>query len=689
MRRRNHTIRAHRGSGPTTGWLIVLRAMVRAAVGTILAACALGGLLVVAAPAAHAAGGYDNAAIADKALSYVGRWGGDACRDAQKQEPFPGECRGFVNCIVWMLSARSQNLGGQDYFHPFLAAGGSEIRSLDALRKGDIVQEGQGDHTFIIVGRVGGNTFRVVDSNRSRTEKVATYDRAVVLDGSRRAFRMGKVVDAAPAGQPFGHLDDVRPAAGGVDVAGWAIDPDTDAPIQVHFYGGDGAAKPGVNPGLPLVANASRPDVAKAFPRYSANHGYTAFFALPAGNHTVCAYGIDTAGGHNPRLGCKTVTVDGRPFGHLDDVRPAAGGVDVAGWAIDPDTDAPIQVHFYGGDGAAKPGVNPGLPMVANASRPDVAKAFPRYSANHGYTAFFALPAGNHTVCAYGIDTAGGHNPVLGCKPVTVAAPTPKPFAAADRPAALTMSDRCVRSGPCLISWKQPEFGGGELVHYEVEGARNGRELPVVRVPGTSMQYTDSAFGTCGATVVVVRAVTKHPVTGKHVRGASAMTNTVETGCAPPQASIASARLTEQGERQVIDVTINEPTNGAGTCLIRVNTVARWNGACGRNQSGSPAVKRTVTIPLTDRAATFSLTVTATNAEGSDTSATTTVKNTVASAPKAPVQRPQMLTGKAPDSVGPGLGGKRKADEPGKTGPTNNAETSNDRDDSKGHGTDG
>ncbi len=601
-------------------------------------------VFIIPAPSAFAAGSFSSAAIADKALTYVGRKGGVACADSHKPGDSGGQCRAFVNCIVWMVSGGTMNLGdpNQDYFRP-LVAKGTEIKDINALAKGDIVQDGQGTHTFIVVGRVTGNTFDVVDSNHDSQETVMHYHRQVVLDANQRGFRMG-TVNGGPStdGQPFGHLDEVQPAPGGVNLRGWAIDPDTDAPIQVHFYAGDGAAKPGVNPSMALTANASRPDVAQAFPHYSANHGYSGFFPLPSGRHTVCAYGINfPAGGNNPQLGCITVTVDGQPFGHLDEVQPAPGGVNLRGWAIDPDTDAPIQVHFYAGDGAAKPGVNPSMALTANASRPDVAQAFPHYSANHGYSGFFPLPSGRHTVCAYGINfPAGGNNPQLGCITVTVPAPAPEPFAPARGPVALTMGDGCVHSGPCQIIWTQPDLRGGQLAYYEINGARNGRDLPTLHSSSTTTQYAGTQFGSCGATVVQVKAVTKRSDTGALVSGATSMANTVETGCNPPLASITDATLIQQGDHQAIMVTINEPTNGAGTCLVRVNTVAKWTGNCGQNQPGHAPRSRTATILLTERAPSYSLTVTATNSEGSDTSATTTLKNTAAATPTQEISKP-------------------------------------------------
>jgi hypothetical protein len=149
-------------------------------------------VMILAAPSTSwAVGVYNNAAIADKALSYVGQWGGNACNDAQKPGDSGGQCRAFVNCIVWMVSGHTQNLGGNDYFQPFLNAGGVEIKDINALTKGDIVQVGQGIHTFIIVGRVSGSTFNVVDSNHDNHETVMNYNRTVSLDSNTRAFRMG------------------------------------------------------------------------------------------------------------------------------------------------------------------------------------------------------------------------------------------------------------------------------------------------------------------------------------------------------------------------------------------------------------------------------------------------------------------------------------------------------------------
>src|SRR5699024_7649910 len=139
-----------------------------------------------------------------------------------------------------------------------------------------------------------------------------------------------------PGGSPIGALDVVAGGDARIDVAGWAIDPDTAAPIDVHVYV-DGQ-------GVPLTASVPRPDVGRAGPGYGDRHGFSASISAGAGAHPVCAYGINRGVGGNSLLGCRTVTVTaGDPVGTLDAVtRTASGDVLVAGWAIDPDTTASI-----------------------------------------------------------------------------------------------------------------------------------------------------------------------------------------------------------------------------------------------------------------------------------------------------------------------------------------------------------
>ena len=81
----------------------------------------------------------------------------------------------------------------------------------------------------------------------------------------------------------------------------------------------------------------------------------------------------------------------------------------VAGWAIDPDTRLPIDVHIYA-DGRLLRGA------TADRARADVTALYPEYPSDHGYEATIELGDGPHVVCVYGINQGPGTNAVLGCR---------------------------------------------------------------------------------------------------------------------------------------------------------------------------------------------------------------------------------------------------------------------------------
>jgi hypothetical protein len=216
---------------------------------------------------------------------------------------------------------------------------------------------------------------------------------------------VGYLASKLPSGDPLGSLDSVSVVQGRIRAAGWAIDPDTVDPIQVHFYlNGRWAGQ--------LRADVRRSDIGAAFPLYGPAHGYVAVLSPPPGRHTVCAYGINVgAGRSNPQLGCRTVVVsDQKPVGSLDRLlRLSPTRVAATGWAADPDVPrTPLVVHAY---------VNGVFAGVATASepRPDVGAAFPAFGPDHGYTAAVTAASGAR-VCLYAINQgAGSTNPLLGC----------------------------------------------------------------------------------------------------------------------------------------------------------------------------------------------------------------------------------------------------------------------------------
>jgi hypothetical protein len=137
---------------------------------------------------AMASGSYNNADIATDALTHVG----------QKY----GQCWPFVRDMIYQASNHTQDItaaaGGNNYFLHLQNAGGTRITDINALSKGDIVQQGQyGGHTFIIVSKVSVNgstaTYNVVDSNHAYNDVVMNYNRTFSLGSDERAYRFGTV----------------------------------------------------------------------------------------------------------------------------------------------------------------------------------------------------------------------------------------------------------------------------------------------------------------------------------------------------------------------------------------------------------------------------------------------------------------------------------------------------------------
>jgi GH25 family lysozyme M1 (1,4-beta-N-acetylmuramidase) len=205
-------------------------------------------------------------------------------------------------------------------------------------------------------------------------------------------------------GDPFGNLDVVTIAPGSARVEGWAADVDTAGPTQVRVTV-DGA------PVATAAADRLRPDVGAAFPTLGASHGYRADVPLGFGTHEICVSAVNVgAGTVNSQIGCRTVTMTGPPVGNLEWIARYYDVVGVSGWAIDPDTSAPVVVTLQvdGVDLVSGP---------AAGDRPDVGAAYPLYGSAHGFLSLAATAPGPHTVCAVAVD--GGPSPrnrLLGCR---------------------------------------------------------------------------------------------------------------------------------------------------------------------------------------------------------------------------------------------------------------------------------
>jgi hypothetical protein len=295
-----------------------------------------------------------------------------------------------------------------------------------------------------------------MNSPGHRANIMGDYNRlgvGAVYDGAGRLWLTLDFVKGPdlgpPPGGPFGQLDNAVQVANGIRVLGWTIDPDTAAPIQVHVY----VDSAGTNTGN---AATQRSDIGRAFPDYGGAHGFDTVVGAGPGWHNVCAYGINVGGGTNTLLGCRAVLVNPNPFGQLDQVVQVLGGLRVSGWAIDPETAAPIQVHIYVDAG----GTNLGY---ADDSRPDVGSHFgyARYGNLHGFNGVVGAGPGPHWVCAYAINTLYGANSLIGCRSVIV---NPNPFGSLDDADA-------TRGGVHVSGWDiDPDTSSPIQVHVYIDG---------------------------------------------------------------------------------------------------------------------------------------------------------------------------------------------------------------------------
>ncbi|MEI2766029.1 MAG: N-acetylmuramoyl-L-alanine amidase [Dermatophilaceae bacterium] len=276
--------------------------------------------------------------------------------------------------------------------------------------------------TNVLVQSAGGTTVGAKwnDGDAVSFNVVSGHRDAVYTDcpGNLMYTLMGQLrgdVDAAIGALPFGAVDSVTSSTAGLRVTGWAVDPGSTAPIDVHVYV-DAT-------GVATTAAWTRGDVAATYPVYGASHGFDVTIPAVAGSHVVCVYAINIAGGWgNPLLGCTSIShpVGGvltppnvLPIGRLDAATWTGTGIHTYGWSLDPDTTDPVNVNVWID--------NTGYSLVANTNRGDIANAYPAYGPNHGYDTTLPATPGPHRVCAYAINLPiNGAAATLGCTTITV-----------------------------------------------------------------------------------------------------------------------------------------------------------------------------------------------------------------------------------------------------------------------------
>jgi hypothetical protein len=112
---------------------------------------------------------------------------------------------------------------------------------------------------------------------------------------------------------PVGSLDLVgSPTPGQVRVKGWAFDLNAPTePLAIRAYVGGRPGAPSAVPyDLGLIANQARLDVGAKYRRAGAGHGFDVTFPIvKSGPQPICVYALNTGGGTDRLLGCKSTTV--------------------------------------------------------------------------------------------------------------------------------------------------------------------------------------------------------------------------------------------------------------------------------------------------------------------------------------------------------------------------------------------
>lgn len=215
-----------------------------------------------------------------------------------------------------------------------------------------------------------------------------------ILPGLRSFLRAN-----VPIGVPWSNLELIRQTPGSVRFAGWALDPDSPDPIDIHAYvDSDGTRH---------LADLERPDIGSAFPDDGSAHGFDITLPISPGSHSICLYAISIGKGRNDIIGCARTT--GSPIGFFEGIGREPGWIGVSGWSLDPDTRDSILVDVY---------VDGRYIHTTGAVTPraDVATVFSGYGEQHGFWARVPVGPGLHTVCLWGISVLADPPALLGCR---------------------------------------------------------------------------------------------------------------------------------------------------------------------------------------------------------------------------------------------------------------------------------
>ncbi|NYI40023.1 hypothetical protein [Demequina lutea] len=268
---------------------------------------------------------------------------------------------------------------------------------------------------------LGYGLFSTVDPG-SYAVCVAAID---VPTGTRQVANGCKTV-VVPEVSVVGKLESSTLTDGTLNVVGWAADPNNDRSVNITVTQGDVTET--------ITTGVDRADIAATKGAKYLKSGFTGAVSVAPGATKACFTAQDNTSAATVSLGCVstvpvTVTVTPTPTptppavvgtksptGAIDRVALVAGGVNVAGWAWDPDIADPINLHVWAGDTRTI--------IQTGGTRTDVPRVVTGAPNNTGFWAIVPAPTAiQFSTCIYGMDSTGNSNTLLGCRSLTNLAP--------------------------------------------------------------------------------------------------------------------------------------------------------------------------------------------------------------------------------------------------------------------------
>ncbi|MCS5734894.1 hypothetical protein [Herbiconiux daphne] len=313
---------------------------------------------------------------------------GFACPDTA---PCDAEYSGFYNQVykaAWQYKRYSNPPGTSAFFNWFPVGKYSNVRYHPnaACGSSPVLIQNQATAGLYYYTPYQPNAVAMSNVYGGQTDGCSSY-------GNRNFWRLYTDWFGDPRGSnnPHGAFDTAAPVAGGVLVTGWAVDPASDAPVNVTVSV-DGVAST-------LTANVRLDWIPVLYPSLSPNHGFSGIVGASPGNHTVCV-----AKANGADLGCKSVTVASTTAaGYLDTADGVVGGVHIAGWSLNKASAAQTYI-WVDIDGV-------GQPFKVDKQLSWTPALYPNIGNTHGYDRVVPAAPGKHQVCVYGFASV-----LLGCK---------------------------------------------------------------------------------------------------------------------------------------------------------------------------------------------------------------------------------------------------------------------------------